>query len=301
MKALITGAAGFVGTYLAEELENNGIQTVGTDLAGADRNGNLLDVKWVENVVAETTPDYIFHLAGQSSVGFSWENPQCTIEINVNGTLNLLDAVRSAKKAVRMVIIGTSDEYGPVAPGDCPIKESLALEPVNPYAVSKAMQEQMALLYQTAYDLDLVATRSFNHTGPGQKKGFVIPDFASQIAELEKHGKGTIRVGNLSAKRDFSDVRDIVRAYRLLAQKGKRGEIYNVGSGQSYAIQELLDALVAMSDADITIEKDPEKFRPIDLPVIQGDIQKLTNDTGYVPEIGIEETLKAVLDFWRKA
>ncbi len=301
MKALITGATGFVGYYLKAELERQGIKTVGVDLQDADFVADLLDFDGIGQLIQEVKPSYIFHLAGQSSVSASWCNPQKTIDINVNGLLNLLDAVRSAKLQTRVVVVGSSDEYGRVASQDCPIKETQELKAANPYAVSKIAQEQMALLYGIAYDMDIIATRSFNHTGPMQKKGFVIPDFASQVAKMEKDGGRVIRVGNLDAQRDFSDVRDIVKAYCLLALHGKPNEVYNVGAGKAYPIRELLDILISMSEVDISIECDETKLRPVELPLIQSDIRKLKESTGYTPEYDIERTLRDVLNYWRKA
>lgn len=300
MKALITGAAGFVGVYLAKELEQNGVTAVGMDLTDAEITANLLNAQDVLNIIEQVAPDYVFHLAGQSSVGQSWKDPQKTVEINVLGTLNLLDAIRDIRRDIRVVVVGSSDEYGRVKPQDCPITESMELNPVNPYAVSKVTQEQLALLYQKAYNLDVVATRSFNHTGPGQKTGFVIPDFASQISDMEKSNQHEMYVGNLEAKRDFSDVRDIVHAYYLLACEGKSGEVYNVGSGTSYRISDILGKLVNMSDISIEVKIDQGKFRPIDLPVIQSDITKLLNETGYEPCYSIDDTLRDTLDYWRK-
>lgn len=300
MKALITGANGFVGHYLIHELTDNGYDVISTDLHDENYPLNLLDTGGVHELVQKVAPDVIFHLAGQSVVALSWEKPSLTFEINVNGTINLLEAVRSSGKNIRVVLIGSADEYGKVKLADCPIQETLEPQPVSPYALSKYTQEKIALLYCKAYEMDVILTRSFNHTGPGQKKGFVIPDFASQIAAIEKGAEPIIRVGNLQVQRDFSDVRDVVRGYRLLAQKGKSGEVYNIGSGKAYCIKEMLELLVGLSNVPTKIEEDQDKIRPIDVPLIISDIEKIKKETGYVPRYSISETLQDTLDYWRQ-
>jgi len=299
MKALVTGSSGFVGTYLKEELQSNGYETAGMDIKGSEIKGDLSDVKGVMELLKEVSPDVIFHLAGQASVGESWKDFKKTIDINVGCTLNLLDAARYACGDAKILLVGSSDQYGRVAMEDCPIKESHELHPASPYAVSKMAQEQLALLYQKAYGLDILLTRSFNHTGPGQRTGFAVPDFASQIVRIERGEKPVIYVGNLSAKRDICDVRDVVRAYRLLAQKGRAGEVYNVGSGQAYSLEDILASLISLSGLEIRVEKDAEKCRPVDLPVIQSDIGKLKSETGFVLKYSILDTLKDTLDYWR--
>lgn len=299
MKALITGSSGFVGKYLAQELLKNGIEPVGADLFGADINIDILKKDEVKDMIKDIMPDYIFHLAGISSVALSWKEPQKTMEVNINGALNILDGARASGKDIKCLMVGSSDEYGKVAPCDCPIKEETPLRPVNPYAISKKAQEELASLYAKAYGMHIVMTRSFNHTGAGQGKGFVMPDFASQISKLKKGEEYNMSVGNLEAQRDFSDVRDVVRAYRLLAQKGKSGEVYNVGSGNAYAVEDILKKMISFSEADIKITVDPEKFRPIELPVIKSDISKLKKDTGFEIMYSIDDTVKAVFDYWK--
>lgn len=302
MRALITGANGFVGKYLKQELEGAGIEVLGTDFRGEDVIlADLLDQSAAKGIVNDSKPDLVFHLAGQSAVGFSWKNPTLTFDVNVNATINLLDAVRESGQKCRMVIIGSADEYGKVRPEDCPIKETFVPEPESPYAISKFTQEKMALLYAKAYGMDIVLTRSFNHSGPGQQRGFVLPDFASQIAQIERGAEPQLLVGNLSAERDFSDVRDTVRAYRLLSEKGKCGRVYNVGSGRAYVIKDMLQMLISLSKVKITVVEDETKMRPVDTPLIVGDIGKLQQDTGFEPEYKIEDTLGAILDYWRKA
>ena len=287
-----------MGIYLAQELEKFGHTVVKTDLAGAEYKIDLLDKERVKKGIEEISPDGIIHLAGQSSVGLSWKNPQLTMNINVCGTLNILDAVRESGKDIRIVVIGSSDEYGKVAFEDCPIKETQPLAPVNPYAVSKCTQETMALLYAKAYGMDIVFTRSFSHSGPGQKKGFVVPDFCSEVAATKFGEKNIVKVGNLRAKREIADVRDVVRAYRLILEKGKNGEIYNVGCGKAYVIADILDMVIGLSQNEIKVVCDKSKMRPIDLPLIQGDISKLCKETGYCPRYSIEETIADTYKYW---
>ena len=235
MKALITGINGFVGHYLTEVLLQDGIEVYGTILQGEVYDGlcqnilemNLSNKEDVEYVISVVKPDYIYHLAGQSSVGLSWSKPELTVMTNVIGTIHLLDAVKIHAPLSRVLIVGSSDQYGIVKPEDCPIKESMHLSPQSPYATSKRTQEEIASQYIKAHELDIVMVRAFNHSGPGQRKGFVIADFASQIAEIEKGViPPVIKVGNLEAERDFTDVRDIVQAYKKIIAFGKKGEIY---------------------------------------------------------------------------
>lgn len=288
-----------MGYYLKSELQSAGHIVFGIDINGGDMIADLLDKESLMHALEEFSPDVVFHLAGISSVAASWKYPQKTIDINVKGTINLLECIRERNRKTRLVLIGSSDQYGSVLPDDCPISEDHLQKSANPYAISKFAQEQMGMLYSKAYNMDILFTRSFNHTGAGQGKGFVIPDFASQIAEMELGGQHVIRVGNLSAQRDFSDVRDIVRAYRLIAERGKSGEVYNVGAGRAYIIRNLLDMLVRMARTRIIVQVDPMKIRPVDLPVMYGNINKLVVDTGYRPRYGIGDTLADTLEYWR--
>lgn len=302
MRALITGSQGFVGRYLRRELEANGYEVLGLDLqAGPDTlQVDLLDPEQLTGAVRSVKPDAVFHLAGQADVAKSWRLPQKTMEINVIGAVNLMDAVRAAAPSVRMVLVGSSDQYGNLgAAGQC-VSETLELRPQTPYAVSKRAQEEMALAYVRAYGMNICMTRSFNHGGAGQRKGFLIPDFASGIARVEKGLAPSLRVGNLEAKRDFTHVRDVVRAYRLIAEKGRPGEVYNVGSGTAYSAREILDRLRAMASCPIPVEQDPAKLRPSDTPVICCDHGKLTEDTGWEPELSLDVILRDVLEEWRE-
>lgn len=305
MKALITGVNGFVGEYLSVYLRDKGIEIYGTDIIDKGTSehmfikADLLDEKSTANMLSDVKPDYIFHLAGQSNVGLSWKDPALTMRVNITGTVNLMDAVRKAAPEVKMLIIGSADQYGIVSPEMCPLKEDMPINPQSPYALSKALQEQAAQFYIKHFGLNIVLVRAFNHIGPGQKLGFVIPDFASRIARIE-HGKlDKLEVGNLSASRDFSDVRDIVRGYYLLMVKGRSGEVYNIGSGKPLKISDVLNLMLSFSKTNIQVSQDLSIMRPTDVPIIYGDCTKIRNDVGYVPEFHLEDTLQEVLDYWR--
>lgn len=306
MKALITGVNGFVGCYLSKYLLEKGYTVYGTVIEDNVRMENvqihkmdLLNKQEVEETIKKINPDYIYHLAGQSAVGLSWKNPTLTIDVNVNGTINLLDSVRENNINTKVLIIGSSDQYGVIKPEDCPISEEHELNPSSPYAISKTTQEQIAKLYVKAYNMRIIMVRAFNHIGPMQSKNFVVSDFASKVAEIEKGAEPIIKVGNLEAYRDFTDVRDIVRGYTMLIEKGKIGEIYNIGSGNSYKIQEILDKLISLSNKNIKIEIDPDKLRPSDVPIIQCDNSKIKSHVNWEPEYDIKNTLKDTLDYWR--
>ncbi|WP_313568884.1 GDP-mannose 4,6-dehydratase [Acetoanaerobium noterae] len=311
MKALITGINGFVGEYLSDFLISNQIDVYGTVLSEEASIENisdnkifkmdLLDKNEVNKIIAEIKPDYIFHLAGQSSVALSWKKPDLTINVNVIGTINLLEAVKLYSNKSRVLIIGSSDQYGIVNPEQCPISENTPMNPQSPYATSKKTQEEIAIQYFKAFKINTIIVRAFNHIGPKQNKGFVIADFASQIAEIEKEKKAAIiKVGNLDAKRDFTDVRDVVRAYYLVMTNGKPGEIYNVGSGITYKIKEILDKLLSLAKVSIYIEKDNDKMRPSDVPLIQCDNSKISTECGWTLQYPIDQTLIDTLNYWRR-
>ena len=300
-KALITGSQGFVGPYLRRELAASGYTTVGLDLQEGDDTiaADLLDAGQVQTAIARERPDVVFHLAGQANVARSWKIPQKTVELNVVAALNLMEAVRAENLDCRMVMVGSSDQYGNLGEAGRRVTEDLAVNPQTPYAVSKMAQEEMAKVYVRAYGMSICMTRSFNHAGAGQGKGFLIPDFASGIVAVERGEAPCLRVGNLTARRDFTHVRDIVRAYRLIAEKGRSGEVYNVGSGRTYSTQEILDRLCVLANCPIPVEQDPAKMRPSDTPVICCDHSKLTQDTGWDTKISMDEMLFEVLNNWR--
>jgi len=302
VRALITGSQGFVGHYLRKELTDYGYEVIGLDIqaGNATLQVDLLNAQQVLDAVKTVEPDIVIHLAGQANVGRSWQIPQTTVEINVVGTINLMEAIRKVNPAIRLVLVGSSDEYGNLGMAGADVKETLETKPQTPYAVSKKAQEDMARVYVRAYGMNICMTRSFNHGGAGQKEGFMIPDFSAGIVRIERGEANMLRVGNLSAKRDFTHVKDIVRAYRLIAEKGRTGEVYNVGSGKTYSAQEILDKLCAMAKCQVKVVTDPAKMRPSDTPVIRCNRDKLTRDTGWEPEYEIEDILQDTIEYYRK-
>lgn len=309
MKALIIGGGGFVGPYLVRHLVHDlgyAVTVTKTEKEVLDfkeaeiLNLDILDSAQVTQVLQQVHPDYIFHLAAQSSVAYSWKNPSLTIDVNIKGCANLLDAVRDLDYKPRTLLIGSGEEYGHIRDGECPITEDNVLRPGNIYAATKSCQNMLGRIYADAYDMDVIMVRAFNHIGPNQTPMFVVADFCKQVADIEKGLKEPVMyVGNLSAKRDFTDVRDVVRAYALLVKMGKKGETYNVGTGNALAIQEILERIVALSDRQIEVRVDPAKLRPVDVPIIEPDISKIHACTGWQPEISLDTTLEETLQYWR--
>lgn len=309
MKALIIGGAGFVGGYLIRELSGAGWEVHATCLPdeqlNADCCAHTLDILKKDCITAllnDLMPDVVYHLAAQSSVAVSWKKPQLTAEINVIGSINVLEAVRDAdKNDIRLIMIGSGEEYGFIRPDACPLSETEPLHPGNIYAATKACGEMIGEIYCRAYKLNIVMVRAFNHSGPEQSPVFVISDFCRQIAEIEKGSKDPVMsVGNLSAKRDFTDVRDVVRAYRLLAESGVSGRIYNIGRGNAVTIQYILDTALSFADCSITVKQDPNRMRASDIPVIEPDVSRIFADTGWKAQISIEQTIRDTLDYWRR-
>lgn len=291
MRALVTGANGFVGTHLVACLRHHGDEVVESETDITDREA-------VVSAFAEAAPDVVYHLAAQADVGGSWSTPVQTMRVNVEGTLNVLDAARLAG-ASRVAAVTSADIYGPVQEADLPLTEDQPLRPVSPYAASKAAADMVCVQAGLGHGLDVVRIRAFNHLGPGQSDKFVASAIASRIARAEQTGDTTVRVGNLEARRDFTDVRDVVRAYRALMLDGRPGEAYHVCSGVDRSVRELAGILVSHSTADITLETDPDLMRPVDLKVLRGDNRKISTDTGWSPTIPIEQTLEDLLEQWR--
>lgn len=308
-KALIIGAAGFVGNYLIDHIQKDCIWSIVVTKMPQEKiikNGieirdlNILNKADVSEVLEAEQPDYIFHLAAQSSVALSWKNPGLTVDVNIKGSLNVLDAIRELDYKPRVLLIGSGEEYGYVKPEEVPISEDNVLRPGNIYAVTKACQNMIGRVYSQAYGVDVMMVRAFNHIGPNQTPLFVVADFCRQVAEIEKGiRKPLIRVGNLSARRDFSDVRDVVRAYTLLMEHGSAGECYNVGSGKAVSIRNVLDMILSLTKMNISVEVDPTRLRPVDVPVIEADVSKLVTCTGWKQEFTLEKTIKETLGFWR--
>lgn len=307
-KGLVIGAAGFVGKYLIDEMRADGMEVFATKLPHEklDSDGTAvydLDIMDKEAIVAllfEIRPDYIFHLAAQSSVGLAWKNPGLTVDVNIKGSINVMDAIRELFYKPRVLLIGSGEEYGHILPGETPITEENALRPGNIYAATKVCQNMIGNIYSKAYDMELIMVRAFNHIGPGQAPMFVVSDFCKQVAEIEKGLREPVmKVGNLAARRDFTDVRDVVKAYVKLIRTGQNGETYNVGSGDAREIRAVLDLIISKSTADILVEIDPNKLRPVDVPIIEADIAKLNRLTGWLPQISLEQTVQETLDYWR--
>lgn len=308
-KGLVIGAAGFVGSYLIEEMYSCGMEISATKLPHERLENqharvydlDILDKEAIVTLLLEIRPDYIFHLAAQSSVGLSWKNPGLTVDVNIKGSINVMDAVRELYYKPRVLLIGSGEEYGHIRPGETPIREENPLRPGNIYAATKACQNMIGSIYAQAYDMQLMMVRSFNHIGPGQAPMFVVSDFCKQVAEIEKGLREPVMyVGNLAAKRDFTDVRDVVKAYVKLIKRGVSGETYNMGSGHAVEIRKILDMIISMSKKEIRVEIDPNKIRPVDVPIIEADIAKLHELTGWEPQIELAQTIKDTLDYWRE-
>lgn len=315
-RVLITGAAGFAGSYLAEQLVGAGCEVFGTRIRGEATTNlsavmqqlkvRVLDLRSERacaRLVGEIRPEAIFHLAAFSDVGASFGDPELVMQVNFGGTLHLLDALRHDQKAANalrvFLTVGSSDMYGRVKPAHLPLAEDQPLNPVSPYAISKAAADFLAATYHRAYGLPIIRVRAFNHTGPRQRAGFVVPDFAGRIARLEKRpGRRILQTGDLTARRDFTDVRDVARAYRLIARKGKPGEVYHVGSGKAVSIQWVVKTLVGLARRPISVVSDGGRTRPVDVSILRADITRLTR-LGWQPAITLKKTLLDALEYYR--
>ncbi len=315
MRVLITGITGFAGSHLADlcltkkEVDLYGIIRWRSRTENIEHIWNRLkllecdlrDATSIRDVVEEVKPDYIFHLAAQSFVPTSWKAPTESLTTNVIGQLNVFEAVRKIGLPCKIQIACSSEEYGMVNPDEIPIKETNPLRPLSPYAVSKVGQDMLGYQYFMSYGMEIVRTRGFNHTGPRRGSVFVCSDFAKQIVEIEqKMRPPVISVGNLEAKRDFTDVRDTVKGYWLSLEKGRPGAVYNICSGKAYSIREILDMLIELSGVEVEVKSDPARMRPSDVPILEGDNSAFKKDTGWKPEIPIKDTLKDLLEFWRE-
>jgi len=291
VRAFVTGASGFVGGFLTRHLRDAGDEVEampdGIDIADGEA---LLDL------VRAARPEVVYHLAALAHVGRSWEEPAETMRVNALGTLSVLEAARRVDDPPRVLIISSAEVYG--AGSGEPLDENAPLRPTNPYAASKVAAEFLGLQAHLGRGSDVVRVRPFNHVGPGQADAFVVSALAKRIVAAERSG-GPIEVGNLEAARDFTDVRDVVRAYRLLALHGAPGEVYNVASGHAITIAELLERLLARSETAVEPVAQPSLFRPVDVPVLVGDSSRLAALTGWRPEVDLDETLAAVLEYWR--
>ena len=307
MKALITGITGFAGRHLADFLSaRKGVEVHGLSRTGDRSSKNIhacdvQDAAKVGKLILKIRPDRIYHLAAQSSVAYSWEHPKETFEQNLMGTLNVLDAARRLPRAPRIQLAGSAQEYGIPPKNKKIIDENVPMNPLSPYSVSKVSQDLMACQYVLHYGMKIVRTRAFNHIGPGQAADFVTSSFARQVARIEAGlQRPEIFVGNLDSVRDYTDVRDMVRAYWYALEKGEEGEVYNIASGDGRTVREILDVYLKLSPAKIAVKVDPARVRANDLPRLVGDSRKFRRRTGWAPRISLETSLNDVLAFWRE-
>ncbi len=291
VRALVTGSLGFAGTHLCAHLRASGDEVIGLDRDDADL--TLPDA--ADRMLHAHEPEVIYHLAGAADVGRSWRDPVGTWEANATATLYLLEAAR-AHGVRRVLVVSSADVYGTVTEDELPLDESSPERPTSPYAASKLAAEQLARQAWLGHGLETIRVRAFNHIGPGQRADFVAPALATTIARNEITGGREIPTGNLSAQRDFTDVRDVARAYRLLMEHGEAGDLYTVCSGEAIAIHDLAERLLAMTDASMELVTDPDRHRPVDIPVLRGDNTKLRAITGWSPQHTIEDTLRDLLD-----
>lgn len=313
-KAFITGITGFAGSHLAELLLKENYEVYGTSRPRSKtdnidhlkrkiilEDADLLDSHSLYAILRKIKPDYVFHLAAQSFVQSSWASPATTMEVNVVGTVHLFEAIRRAEITPAVQIACSSEEYGLVLPSEIPVRETNPLRPLSPYAVSKVAMDYLGYQYFASYGMKIVRTRGFNHTGPRRGEVFVTSNFAKQIAEIEKNKRESIiEVGNLEAKRDWTDVRDMVRGYLLSVQKGEWGEVYNLCSEKTIKVNEMLEILLSMSRVKVKIKEDPSRMRPSDVPILLGDCSKFRQKTGWKPEIPFEKTMEDLLNYWRE-
>ena len=305
-RALVTGCNGFVGRALVTRLISAGYEVWGADRSDDDSfagkkhlRGDLSDEQFVASVIDESQPACIVHLAAQSSVAKSFDEPVATFRDGTAPALHILEHTRAKQLGTRVLLVGSADEYGTVKPSQLPLREDAPVLPESPYALAKSIQNSFGSMYSKLYRVDVMMTRSFNHTGPGQREAFVLSSFAKQIAEIRRGLRDAeMEVGNLDVRRDFLDVRDVCDAYVVLLKKGRMGETYNVCSGQAYGVGDLLRELCKLAGVHVSIRVDVKRLRPVDTPELRGDTSKMSSHTGWSPKIAIQDTLKALLDYW---
>ncbi|HZQ76254.1 MAG TPA: GDP-mannose 4,6-dehydratase [Acidimicrobiia bacterium] len=295
MKTLVTGAGGFVGTALVDHLRAAGDDVVGIDHASGP---DITDPAGVRAVIERHRPGAVYHLAAATHIGASWEAPLEVFRVNAEGTLNVLTAC-AATGVGRVLVVGSADEYGAVRPEDLPLTEEAPLRPLTPYGASKVAADYLALQAFLGQGVPVIRARSFNHSGPTQSERFMIPGLARRIAAAERDGRKEIPVGSLEPVRDYTDVADVVVAYRLLVERGEPGEVYNVCSGVGRSVADVADALLALARHAIELVPDPSLLRPVEVPRLVGDNRRLREATGWAPAIPFDQTLAAVLDRWR--
>jgi GDP-4-dehydro-6-deoxy-D-mannose reductase len=290
VRVLVTGSRGFVGTWLMRHLSE-----VGDEAVGLDAEVDITDPEAIGAAIAAADPEAVCHLAAQASVGRSWSDARATFDVNTVGAMNVIEAAYGAPRRPRVLLISSAEVYGKVTPEQLPLREDDPYRPASPYAVSKASAELLGLQAWLGRGLEVVRARPFNHTGPGQQPDYVVPSLARQVAEAVRSGADHLSVGNLAARRDLTDVRDVVRAYRLLLDAGQPGEVYNICRGESVVIEDVARRLLALAGVDLPLVVDPARVRPVDLPDLRGDPARLHAATAWVPEIGLDQTLADVL------
>ena len=312
MRALITGMNGFAGSHLADFLLTQpGVEIFGAGIGDTSNlrhltgrvtfiPGDLTDAPFVATLLGQSRPARIYHLAGQAFAPVSWQDPWTTLETNIRAEVNVLHAAARVQSSARIIVIGSMDEYGHIEPRDLPIGEETPLRPDSPYGVSKITQDFLGLQYFLSHQLSIVRVRPSNHIGPRQNEQFVTSNFAKQIVEIE-HGarEAVLRVGNLDAQRDFTDVRDMVHAYYLALERGTPGEVYNIGSERAVTIQSVVEMMLQQSRVAIRVERDPARLRPSDTPAMYCNATKFRAQTGWAPTIPLEQSLRDILDYWR--
>jgi GDP-4-dehydro-6-deoxy-D-mannose reductase len=293
MRALITGGKGFVGHWLAAYLKDRGDEVVVIDIET-----DVADGAAVGRVMADVVPEAVYHLAAMTHVGESWEHPGQVLRVNVLGTAEILAAARSIESSPRVLIVSSAEVYGVVTPAELPLGEDTPTRPASPYAASKLAAEAVALQAWRGYGQPVIVVRPFNHIGPGQSPNFFVPALAKRIVDARRSGARSLPVGTLTTRRDFTDVRDVVAAYRLLVERGVPGEVYNVCSGRDVAMSEVATELLELAGADLTLETDAALVRPVDVPVLRGSAERLREATGWEPHIPLATTLADVLTSW---
>jgi GDP-4-dehydro-6-deoxy-D-mannose reductase len=289
------------------------LEVCGTDIVSSGANiahirddlellvGDMSDAEVASKILSKANADYVFHLAAQAFVPLSWSDPWQTMENNIRSQLNILQILVDSGARPKVLVVGSADEYGMILPDELPVKEDTPLRPYSPYAVSKIAQDMLGYQYYASHGLPIVRVRPFNHIGIRQSPAFVTSDFAKQIAEIEDgRREPRLLVGNLEAKRDFTDVRDMVRAYYLALEQGEDGEVYNLGAEKAYSIREVLEALLEMSEAQIDVVQDPSRMRPSDVPVVVSDCGKFRQRTGWRATMDLRDSLREILDYWRE-
>lgn len=293
MRSLVTGGKGFVGSWLTAHLAD-----LGDEVVVIDHEVDVTDAQAVRAAVQDAGPGAVYHLAARTHVGQSWTDPSTVFEVNALGTLHVLEAARACEPMPRVLLVSSAEVYGMVEESALPVGEDAALAPVTPYAASKVAAEYLAVQAHLGHGLPVIRVRPFNHVGPGQPSGFVVPSFAERIVEAKRKGVRSLPVGNMAARRDLTDVRDVVRAYRLLVERAPAGEVYNVCSGRAVSVEEVAHRMLELAGIDLELVTDPALARPVDVPVMRGDPTRVEAATGWRPEIDLDRTLADVLAEW---